>query len=607
MSYLDIPRIHFAGRFFTDPSTINNDPTHYDPAVTTPSPWQNPDGQHRFQFKSCKITSAVGTNGFINNDPVIGCSFETTDQPDLSPNPLNPAKIVDLDVYQQGVPTIFGMQVKITVGTLSLVGMIDPATLNLLWTNAVLPTRSWQPGDYVQDSFGGDMNACGSFQTVIRLNPGDWPLTSSDALNTLRSTTLTVNNQILVSLKFIVDGYRNVPENKEYQTGRITGTLGPVFENEPLYNPGQRWLMPRVFSESDPWNFPSFNNCPFKVDVTRKKLVLDLANSICRQTAGGPPVDLGQLEAVISTPDPVTIKFGPLDYSAFSYDNNALVTETDLTDIQLNALQEGNLVLVMSRTDLGNPAVLSEPPTRVQFAVETRPIRMAGDPGTSSSTTVYVSARGVPLPHKQLAVFLESVHGNTPGATVPPSNPGDTPQAEGALEATITASDQNGFATVNLKVLKNPGQRTAELDGQLYFIVIYDPDWPHPDWSDPNGPVPPQDQMISCLVSSQYLPNQNPDWNEIQSLLAPYMKLYPGMKRIMDPANQTTFNIFSKNPPWFTYNEKDPGPLGINAGAIPYYMSRDFNDPRFMPVTRDLSASKTLTLMYFIKNLQSQD
>lgn len=158
MSYLDIPRIHFAGRFFTDPSTVNNDPTHYETSVTEPSPWQNPDGQHRFQLRNCQITSAVGPSGFVYNDTVIGCDFDTTDQPNLSPGHSNPAKIVDIDVYQQAVSTIYGMQVKITVEDSIIIGMVDPATLNLCWVNSVLPTRSWEPGDYDQDSFGGDMN-----------------------------------------------------------------------------------------------------------------------------------------------------------------------------------------------------------------------------------------------------------------------------------------------------------------------------------------------------------------------------------------------------------------------------------------------------------------
>ena len=599
MSYLDIPRIHFGGRFFTDPSTVNNDPTHFDPAVTTPSPWQNPNGQHRFQFRDCLIRSAMGTNGFVTSDPIIGSPIVSTDQPD-------PARIVDLDVYQQSVPTIYGLQLQITVGSQSIVGTLDPAVLNLVWFNSVLPTRSWHDGDYVQDSFGGDMNACGGFQSVLRFNAADWPVTSSAILNTLRSTTLSVNNQYLVSLKFVVDGYQNVPQDSQYLTGRIVGTLGPLLANEPVYNPGQRWLMPRAFSESDPWNSPSFNNCPFKVDVQRSKLVIDLANSICRQSAGGPPVDLGVLSATALTPDPVAVSLGTVDYSEFAYDNNAHITEVSLNAAQLSVIQQGTLNLSMSRTDIGTPTILSEPTnTNIQFAAEQRPITMAGDPGTIVTTQVYVSQKGVPLAGKQLAVLVESVHGNTPGATVPPTNPGDTPQADGALEATITPSNQNGFATVTLKVLQNPGQRTPELDGQLYFINVIDPDLLVPIWTSNNPP--PQDRMISCVVFSQYAVNQNPTWEEIQSMMAPYMKLYPSMKSQIDLTDLHTFTVFAKNPNWHAYGNNIPnGPLGIASGAIPYYMAMPITDPRYMPISRDLSPNKVLTIMYFIKNLQSQ-
>ena len=597
MSYFDTPRLHFSGKFFTDPSTINNDPTHYDPDCITPSPWQDPNGQHRFQFRECLIRSVVDTNGPVSSDPVIGSGVTTTDQPD-------PARIVDIDVYQQGVSTIYGLQIKIILsdGT-SLLGTMDPASLNDCWFNAVIPTRSWNPSDYDQDSFGGDMNACGYFMSVLRCNLADWPQTSSAVLNKLRSITLQSNNQYLLSIKFTMDGYENVPLDANYQLGRITGSIGPVFANEPLYNPGQRWMMPRAFSDTDQWNFPSFFNCPFKVDATRKKLVIDLANSICRQSAGGPSVNLGTLTATVVTPDPVVVQLGTVDYSAFAYDNNAQMAELDIDEGIIQTLKKGSLHLTMSRTDIGNPAVLTEQPPIPQFAVEVRPIRMVGTPGTSATTRVYVSQNGEALAGKQLAVFVESVHGNTPGATVPPTNPGDTPQADGALTATITTSDANGFAVVTLNVVKDPGYRTVELDGQLYFVIVYDPTQPSVDWS---KVTPAQNQMISCLVWSQYTVNQNPTWTEIQAMMAPYMKLYPSMSNQLNLTDEHTFSIFSYNPPWSrVYNDPRIGPLGIVAGAIPYYMSVEFNDPRFMPITRDLSPAKILTIMHYVKNLQA--
>ena len=43
----------------------------------------------------------------------------------------------------------------------------------------------------------------------------------------------------------------------------------------------------------------------------------------------------------------------------------------------------------------------------------------------------------------------------------------------------------------------------------------------------------------------------------------------------------------------------------IAARAIPYLMTRGFNDPRFMPVTRDLSPDKVLHILTYIADIQA--
>jgi hypothetical protein len=616
MSYLDIPRIHFGGRFFTDPSTVNNDPAHYDPDVTNPSPWQTPLGQHRFEFVNCQVTSVMGPKGFVADDPLVGTPITTVVStvmqqqnpadnvtPKTNPASISPAKIVDIDVYQQGLSCIYGLKITLSDGTNSVTGHADPPTLNHCWLNSVIPTRSWQDADYDQDSFGGDMNACGSFQTVLRINEAEWPPSTSPILNLLKSTTQKLNGQYLVSFKFVVDGFRNVPQDMDPLTGRIVGTLGPVMAGEPLYNLGQRWLMPRAFSKSDPWNSPSFNDCPFKVDAERGKLVFDLANSICRQTAGGEPVDLGILSVIVTTDEPVVSSLGTIDYSAFSYSHNAHITELDLNSGQIELIKKGKLGLVTSYTNIGAQKILSEAETDIQFAVEVRQLNMEGNTGNKQTRTVYISRNGVPLAGKQLNVFVESTHGGMPGVTAGPNDKGNTPQADGAITASIGPSNSAGFATVTITVLKDPGYRTPELDGQLYFIIMSDPDQPAHDWS---KDTPPQAHMISCKVYAQYPLNQNPEWEEIRTMMAPYMKLYPFMKNRIDLTDPESFKIFAINPIWLAYNEPPTysGPLGLKFGAIPYYMSRDINDPRLMPVSRDLSYNKLMTLLHYCKNLQ---
>lgn len=591
MSYLSYPRINFYGRFFTDPSTVNNDPTHYEVENTVPSPWQNPKGLHRFQLQNCSIVSTIGASGEVS-DPLVNLPFITTDDP-------SSAKIADIDVYQQGVPTIFGMKVSIPISTgVSLTGVVDSAVLNQLWWVAVLATRSWQDSDYLMDSFGGDMNACGVYQTVIRIPQATWPADSvSPVLALLKSQTTLEDGNYLISMRFVVDGYRNVPEDANYQTGRITGSLGPVIGTEPRYNPGARMLAGRTQDKNDPWNWPMFNTSPFVVDQNRKLLILDLANGICRQTAGGSPVDLGTLTAYVTLADNSQVSLGTVDYSEFCYNLYSHIVELPLTDQHLAQVLAGSLSLAMSRTDIGPQVVFQEDISLTNIEVEVRPIRMSGFPGTTASTSVYVSKLQQPLVGKQLQVDVVSVHGNTPGATVPPSNPGNTPQADGAIEATISPTDANGFATVTINVLSNPGSRTPQLDGQLYFINITDPD------QLASQPIS-QSAMISCLVWSAYPINQNPTWPEIQEIFAGYVKLFPGMTDKLNLTDYDSFQTFALNPPFGLY-QAPPGPLGIDRGAIAFFMSRDITDPRYMPVTRDLSPERTMTVLYFIKNMQN--
>lgn len=590
MSYLSYPRINFTGRYFTDPSTVNNDPTHYEVENTTPSPWQSPMGLHRFILKNCSVVSTIGQNGEVS-DPLVTLPFTTTDKPSA-------AKIADIDVYQQGVPTIFGMQVSIPISeNVSLTGNVDPAVLNQLWWVAVLATRSWQDADYMMDSFGGDMNASGVFQSIIRVPVDTWPSDDkSPVLALLKSRTIVVDNNYLVSIRFVMDGYRNVPEDAEYQTGRITGSLGPVFANEPLYNPGARVLLGRPQDKSQPWNWPMFNTCPFTIDENRKLLIIDLANGICRKTAGGPPVDLGNVTAWLNPSEGDPVSLGEVDCSESCFNLYSHIVEIPLTDAQLNMALTSSLSLECSRTDIGPTQIFKENISQTNIEIEVRPIRISGFPGREATTQVYVSHLGKPLVNKQLSLNIISVHGDTPGATVPPSNPGNTPQAFGAIEATITPTNELGFATVTITVLKDPGYRTPLLDGQLYFINLYDP-------SKPVLVSTPQSAMISCLAWSAYPVNPNPTWEEIQKIFAGYVKLFPGMTEKINLIDFNSFQTFSLNPPFGFYG----APAlenGINKGAIPFFLSRDITDSRYMPVTRDMSPEKTQTVLNFIRKMQ---
>lgn len=275
-------------------------------------------------------------------------------------------------------------------GGAALVGRVHRPVLNGVWFNAVLPTRDRRE-DYGAGSYGGDANAAGSFRTVVRFPVEHWPETiGSDLLDQLRRRAALRDGHVLLSLKFVLDGYDNVPRHADARYGRIVGTLGPAFANEPTAAPGPRWLYPRALPANADWFVPTFNGAPFKLDVDRRVLVVDLANSLCRRTPGGDPVDLGELRAVVDVGGERKV-VGTLDYSAFAYDHNAQVAEVPLADADAQLLAGHPLSRVVAREDLGPRAVLTEDADGFAFAVKDRVARLPGAPGTRATARVHVT------------------------------------------------------------------------------------------------------------------------------------------------------------------------------------------------------------------------
>ena len=617
MSFLQVPRLHMIGGFWTDPSSVNNDPVHYDPTSGPPSPWQMPAGNHYFKFQNCTICTVLDDQGNpVTNDPVLGAPFVSTDlyvTPPMgqatSPIPPCPAKIVDIDVYQQGVSTLYGIQIQLTVGGQTITGNLStPPSLNSTWFGHVLPTRGWNVGGGVI-GYGDDTDAVGTFQTQICIPAADWKVTGSPALEALKNSTLQANGMIYLSFKFVLDAYINTyagaPEANCY-TGRMVGTIGPVTAGEPIQTAGARWLVPRtppdIPGKEDPWFYPKFYGAPFRVDSTRKVLTIDLAASMTTQTVGGALVDLGSLFAVVTPPNQTDVVLGEVSYDSFQYNATAGITEIALTDDQLALVSSAPLTLRTSRTDIGNRDVLVEDPSGLWWAVDQRVFRIDSDvanPEAGASTNVFVTQWGRPAPNVQLNVEVVSVHGTTPGATVPPTNKGDTPQADGALAATLTASDSNGVAKLSLQAVRDCGSRTPWLDSQLYFVNVYG----KAQWSK-SGQI--QEQQASVLQFSLYPVKTAPVWADISAMMTPYQVLYPAMSNTrVDLTDEHSFVIFSWNPNWwhaYGFPQGYSVPPGITGGAIPLYLTRAIDDPRFMPVSRDLSPNKIRTILNFIMN-----
>jgi hypothetical protein len=645
MTYLDLPRFTISGSFYTDPSTVDNDPSHYDEACTNPSPWQDPGGSHSFSFQDL-LAGQTPKRDFTT--PTVSCAFDVNAQPQLSdplvntvvasmdaPNgmtgvPASPAKMVDLDVYQQGVSTIYGFFMKLQVGTTTLIGSLDPTTLNSVRFDRVLPTRGWQPWDsYGAGSFGGDTYASGVFQSVLRIPPTAWPAASgSPILDQIRSLTQTdTSGNLLLSIRFTLDGYQNVAwHSEDFRIGRLLATVGPILAGDPIQCIVGRWLQGYTVNQQNPgnipWNQPSLYGAPFKVrQLTGGSFVsIDLSNALMAATPGGSPLDLGNLSVYIG--DGSTGVVGaPFQLNDVLYSMSGGIVDLPLTPAQLAASQSAPFFIVSSRTDIVGqsafnnlPVLWAESATGTWIACDGRSYQMATDTPSQATSTLYATQWGAPVTDP--AAIQCGVYPCFPGngaATVPWSGgyKGNSPGSGLFLLAKV-AYQQPGVFQLQLDTNGSPPGRTPELDSQLYFICVWPSSQAAPS-PNLNPNCPPQEQIVSAVLWAPYTLNTNPDFAEIQEIMKVYVKLFPTMKAKMDLSNHQTFFTFAANPGWgFFQSQNLPGPTQftlpnggvITAGSIPYFMTRDLQDPRLMPIMRDLSPNKLLTVLYYCYNVQ---
>jgi len=133
MSYLDTPRLHFSGSFFSNPSTQNNSKASFPPGATVVPMW-NPMGMHWFYLKDCTVKTAIGPDGnAAPADAAVGGQVETTNDPAYG-------RMVDIDPDYQQASQIWGAQFKVSLkgGGGEFKGKLQTATLRDLWLARVL-------------------------------------------------------------------------------------------------------------------------------------------------------------------------------------------------------------------------------------------------------------------------------------------------------------------------------------------------------------------------------------------------------------------------------------------------------------------------------------
>ena len=549
MSYLDVPRLHFAGNFIAKPSTVNNTPSNFEPTVTNPYPAWNPNGNHFWQFLNCRVKSAFDDNGQVSNDPIVNSSVDSTDNP-------SPAKLVDLDPEQQIVSQIWGLQVKLAVTASEyFVGDFRVVSFNDIFVRVL----NGKP----------DSMFSAYFQSV--LENVQWTGIQSPFLQKLQSASPHT-----LSIKFVVDGYNDDSSSPTFNQGRIVGTIGPAFAHEPPNFVIGRALRPAA--QNTPLNFGYA-----KVDKKRQKVVVDLGNSIPSTTPQGPPPNIGVLQVAIVPPSGSPSILGDYDYSLPAYLTNAGVQEFSVTAEQLNLLASTPLGVVQIARAGGAPVVPLQEGANCTYINATQIVHRL-NPGEVADVELIAVQFGEPAGDQKIKLEL---NGNLlqPGplsAAPPPQNPPPpvptamipvaTPASALKFNKSVTTGP-DGRAKFKLTA-RDPGNPRQFIDGQVYNVAF--------TWDEDNDKSFPPDSngALSVLVFDTF--KGAPTWASVGPFLSQYAKLYPFMDSLFPPGLA------------------DPTVYQQNIDAFEAVLNFPETDPRYMPVTRDMSRDKRNVLLAWL-------
>jgi len=552
MSYLDVPRLHFAGTFIAKPSTVNNTGSNFEPTVTDPFPAWNPMGNHYWQFMNCSVTTAFDNDGPVSGDPIIAAAVSSTDDP-------SPAKLVDLDTEQQMVSQIWGLQIKVqTSGPDYFEGDFKVVCFNDIFVRVI----NGRP----------DSMFSAYFQSV--LDCVKW----SDTLTSPLLQKLQEVSPESLSIKFVVDGYNDNSGSLNFNQGRVVGTIGPNFAGDP-----PNFVIGRALR-------PAGSNSPLsygyaRVDQQRAKVLVDLGNSIPTTTPQGPPPNLGKLQVAVIPPSGSPSVLGDYDYSQAAYQQRAGIQEFDATPEQLKMLMMMPLGIMQTTGPGQSPVVPLGEGANCTYVNATQIVyRM--NPGDCQDVEIIAVQFGERAGGQSISLALNGdnlqpapLSAAPPFSPNPPQQPTPTamiPVATPTSALTIPSAvttDNDGSAKFQM-MASDPGNPRGFIDGQVYNVAF--------SWAeDQDQSFPPDSNgALSVLVFDRYA--GEPTWESVQPFLAQYAKLYPFMDSLFPPGLA------------------DPTVYQQNIQAFQSVLALPVEDPRYMPVTRDMSEDKRQLLLAWL-------
>jgi hypothetical protein len=555
MSYLNLPRLVFSGQFQADPSTVNNDPEHFDSATFLPNyqqqgsgatnGWWNPSGSAAWRFKNCTIQQVFYGDGTSCSDPTVD---------PIVGKPVNDneagieGKLVDLDSESQMVSEVWGF--KLLVGDLA-------NSLGFGGDFVVTPFADiyvrYPPGQ--PDSYFGAF-----YQSLIAgIN---WA--GSGTSRFLEELAVSVGGAGLLSIKFNVDGYDDDSTTSNFTFGRMVGSIGPYLPDEPKRFVAGRALLAQNASVNTAY-----------AQIVGNSLSIDLGNSLPTQSPGGPLVNLGALEVVLQAAGgPVSL--GPIgDYTDPNwYAQTAGIVTLSLDGDQLGQAATTPIAIVAPAGT--TQTLLAEAQDGVWVRADDFVFRF--NPGDTASTTFYLTTFGQRTGNQQISLNYDptQVQSQTTQGPIPGPSPAGEPTTALIFPLSITTGP-NGTVELPLQAY-DPGDPRTYIDGQVYGVT-YGPGSTAP----PVGSVGNPSQTLNALIWSGYEIPATPTWtNDVEPIFQQYANLYPVMKQYVDLSNYDS--VFAA------------------VSMIKKVFSVPVTDTKYMPVTRDLSRAKREMILRWLDN-----
>ena len=580
MSYLNSPRLTFAGQFQADPSTVNNDPYHFDNETFRPNyqefndadnlnGWWNPDGTANWRFLGCAVTSVTYKDGTTvtdpKKDPIIGMWIMDADS-------RAAGKIVDLDSQQQSVSMLWGVVVRIVSGEKCLVkGDFEPVAFTDIW---------WVRSNTLTASAG----ASATYQSIIdNLEWTDFPEIKSRYLDELKQ-----ESPDRLSIKFNVDTYSQDNTSSQFTLGRVVGSIGPSKKEEPKHFTIGRALIPALtLNPKIPGYLPDnqIYMAYALVDENTQNVLVDLGNSLTTTGADGQISETREFMLAVKKGIQDYEYLGAVNYNSPDwYEQNGGVVSIKLTAKQMELAQTYPLAIMC-----GNTSLIEE----VADYVRADQFVFRMNPGEDATINFYASHLGKRKSGQTIVCefqkYLIDIIGQANG------NPAtSTPNILDFKESIVT--DKSGKATLKVSA-SDPKNPREFIDGQVYALWYYIKGQPTADFSldysqgvSLNSSIVPTtlaavnpNNFVSILVFDS-VPKavvKNPKWEDIQPTMQQYANLYPLMSK----------GIF---------NLADKQVVDANAEILKFVFSKEKTDPNYMPVTRDLSRDKQQMIINYL-------